>query len=146
MTSFLQVTVFDQVPVFARLGDTIGIMPNACVARLPDPKAFADSYCRGRIIGRWPGLFEVLDPLCGHARGIKILRWDGKHIVDQMTPTPTDEAGWEAERAARRESPDFDAHRGDLVSFRCEATRSSSDASIAAPNSARLRYCCWSPS
>ncbi|GAA6034416.1 hypothetical protein JCM8097_002715 [Rhodosporidiobolus ruineniae] len=99
------VTCYDSVAKFARLGNTIGIMPNA-----------------GKIIGRWPQLFDTLDPLCGHSRGLSILRWDGKHIVDQKPPplaprdreTDEDRMRREAEEEATRESPAFDAHRGDL--------------------------------
>ncbi|BGP30964.1 hypothetical protein JCM10296v2_002726 [Rhodotorula toruloides] len=99
------VTVYDSVPKFARLGDTIGIMPNA-----------------GRILGRWPQLFDTLDPLCGHSCGLSILRYDGKWIVDQKPPplvprdqeTDEDRQRREAEEKYTRENPMFDAHRGDL--------------------------------
>ncbi|BGO96916.1 hypothetical protein JCM10021v2_000552 [Rhodotorula toruloides] len=99
------VTVYDSVPKFARLGDTIGVMPNA-----------------GRILGRWPKLFDTLDPLCGHSRGLSILRYDGRWIVDQKPPplvprdqeTDEDRQRREAEEKYTRENPMFDAHRGDL--------------------------------
>ncbi|GAA5912597.1 hypothetical protein JCM6882_004812, partial [Rhodosporidiobolus microsporus] len=99
------VTCYDSVAKFSRLGDTIGIMPNA-----------------GKILGRWPQLFDTLDPMCGHSRGLSIYRWDGKHIVDQKPPplvprdqeTPADTERREAEEKAFREAPTFDAHRGDL--------------------------------
>ncbi|GAA5837196.1 hypothetical protein JCM11251_005282 [Rhodosporidiobolus azoricus] len=99
------ITCYDSVAKFSRLGDTIGIMPNA-----------------GKILGRWPQLFDTLDPMCGHSRGLSIYRWDGKFIVDQKPPplvprdqeTPEDTERREAEEKAFRESPMFDAHRGDL--------------------------------
>ncbi|GAA6008494.1 hypothetical protein JCM10207_007132 [Rhodosporidiobolus poonsookiae] len=99
------VTCYDSVAKFSRLGDTIGIMPNA-----------------GRIIGRWPQLHETLDPLCGHSRGLSIFRYDGKHIVDQKPPplvprdqeTEEDSLRREAEEKMGRETPSYDAHRGDL--------------------------------
>ncbi|GJN87640.1 hypothetical protein Rhopal_000595-T1 [Rhodotorula paludigena] len=95
------VTCYDSVAKFSRLGDTIGIMPNA-----------------GRIIGRWPNLFDTLDPI----RGLSINRFDGKFIVDQKPPplvpreqeTDADRERREAEEKYTRENPAFDAHRGDL--------------------------------
>ncbi|GAA5982305.1 hypothetical protein JCM11641_002003 [Rhodosporidiobolus odoratus] len=99
------ITCYESVSKFSRIGDTIGIMPNA-----------------GKIVGRWPNFFDTLDPLCGHSRGISIYRWDGKHIVDQKPPplvpkeleTEEERLRREAEEKATRESPAFDAHRGDL--------------------------------
>ncbi|GAA6050182.1 hypothetical protein JCM3770_000442 [Rhodotorula araucariae] len=99
------ITCYDSVAKFSRLGDTIGIMPNA-----------------GRILGRWPNLYDTLDPMCGHSRGLSINRFDGKWIVDQKPPplvpreqeTDEDRLRREAEEKYTRENPMFDAHRGDL--------------------------------
>lgn len=78
----------------------------------------------GKIIGRWPGLYETLDPLCGHSPGLKTYRWDGQLILDQTFVPPVAHAGETAEEkekraaydAMRKEAPMFDCHRGDLVS------------------------------
>ncbi len=73
----------------------------------------------GMIIGRWPGLYEQLDPTCGHSRGMRIHRYDGLPIVFQgPPPLPTDPAkrahAEAQEDAMRRLVPMFDCHRGDL--------------------------------
>jgi 2-polyprenyl-6-methoxyphenol hydroxylase-like FAD-dependent oxidoreductase len=83
----------------------------------------------GRIIGRWPGLYEQLDPTCGHSRGMTIHRYDGLKIIFQGPPDlPSDPAACaqaEAEEdAARRLSPMFDCHRGDLHRILLEYAKS----------------------
>ncbi|ORY72417.1 hypothetical protein BCR35DRAFT_326278 [Leucosporidium creatinivorum] len=78
------ITVYESVKKFARLGDTIGIMPNA--------------------------------------GSIKIWRYDGVHIVDQIMVPLKAHDGETAEEIQQREeqekqlreNPAFDAHRGDL--------------------------------
>lgn len=79
--------------------DGLGMMPNA-----------------GRVWAAWPGLYERLDPLCGHSRGITYRRWDGKWLVDQKPPPLESEEQAKAEEAERRQAPMFDCHRGDLHS------------------------------
>ncbi|KAH8916249.1 FAD/NAD(P)-binding domain-containing protein [Atractiella rhizophila] len=84
-----RVICFEQVKQFLRLGDTIGIMPNASVHLY-------------RM-----GLHPILRPKCGNSRGIEILRYDGKYLVDQRMPK-------EMDHLFPVHKPIYDAHRGDL--------------------------------
>jgi len=94
------VFLYDSVKKFERLGDTISIMPNA-----------------GRIYARWPGFYDVVDACCGHARGIRIRRWDtGQILATQLQPDrdTLSQEERDNEDKMRREAPTLDIHRGDL--------------------------------
>lgn len=82
---------------------------------------------------RAPASADPHSSLQGHSQGIKIFRYDGQHIVDQIMVPLKPHDGETAEEIARREeqekqlreNPAFDAHRGDLVCLcrfsRCRA-------------------------
>ncbi|KAH8926031.1 FAD/NAD(P)-binding domain-containing protein [Atractiella rhizophila] len=80
-----EVVCIDQTKDFTRLGDSLGIFPNA-----------------GKLVYRW-GIHDELDKVCGHSPGFRIKKYYGEEIANFTPKGPFNPA-----------HPLYDAHRADM--------------------------------